>query len=294
MPAPVLYSIIRIRRHGGRASIRTLDWQGTAMHMHNPVADGRGILVRSGLVLLALASVLVLAGCSPADPSDTIVLQVQQKVPDRLPVAATVRVDLFNDSAYQASVQVDYYIGDILVHHSEALLASISGSDINTDLSLGWDEADRVVVSAQIADTSGTQIWSVQNTYTLGTDFNEGESLQYTVAYPPSSTNQAPVAMAASVTSTTSGNPVTLSGTASYDPDGDPLTYQWEQISGIPVSLVGAAHDIAMFTAPSVSVSDTLVFRLTVSDGRLSAARQVNIVILSGGVVFASMPPGRG
>lgn len=55
----------------------------------------------------------------------------------------------------------------------------------------------------------------------------------------------------------------TLDGSASYDPDNDPITYQWEQISGPTVALTGTTQSRATFTA---EINQTYVFRLTVRD----------------------------
>ncbi len=54
-----------------------------------------------------------------------------------------------------------------------------------------------------------------------------------------------------------------LDGSASYDPDGDSISFQWDQISGPTVSLGGRNTSRASFTAEQ---DQTYVFRLTVRD----------------------------
>jgi hypothetical protein len=59
-----------------------------------------------------------------------------------------------------------------------------------------------------------------------------------------------------------------LNGSASSDPDSDPLTYSWVQVSGPAVTLSGANTAFPQFTAPFVNTTGaTLQFQLTVDDG---------------------------
>lgn len=57
-----------------------------------------------------------------------------------------------------------------------------------------------------------------------------------------------------------------LDGTSSFDIDGTIASYQWEQIGGGPIALANADQALASFIAPSEVTSQTLVFRLTVTD----------------------------
>jgi hypothetical protein len=82
--------------------------------------------------------------------------------------------------------------------------------------------------------------------------------------------NHAPVADAGLDQTVDEGVLVTLDGNASGDPDGDPITYAWRQLSGLPVTLSDAAGAAPSFVAPVTGPGGTtLVFELTVSDGLL-------------------------
>ena len=88
--------------------------------------------------------------------------------------------------------------------------------------------------------------------------------------------NHPPIPEPGDSTSVNEGSLVTLNGSRSYDPDGDPLVaYEWRQTSGFPVILVGANTATATFVAPflpgGVSAGETFTFTLTVSDGELSS-----------------------
>lgn len=79
--------------------------------------------------------------------------------------------------------------------------------------------------------------------------------------------NRSPVAEAGTNQTVSSGSRVTLDGTGSYDPDGDSITYQWRQSSGVDVGLDCRTAQCT-FTAPDLTVDTiTLAFELTVADG---------------------------
>jgi len=80
------------------------------------------------------------------------------------------------------------------------------------------------------------------------------------------SENRAPVAVTSGISKVEIGDPVTLDGKGSYDPDGDPLTYQWNQTGGVQVMLESADMPVATFHAVSEGV---FRFDLVVSDGEL-------------------------
>ncbi|HWV45455.1 MAG TPA: PKD domain-containing protein, partial [Nitrospira sp.] len=81
--------------------------------------------------------------------------------------------------------------------------------------------------------------------------------------------NHPPVAEAGPDQTVQEGSPVILDGSASYDPDVEPLTYTWLQIFGPPVTLAYPHSATPSFTAPPVGASGGQVdFELIVTDAR--------------------------
>jgi hypothetical protein len=84
--------------------------------------------------------------------------------------------------------------------------------------------------------------------------------------------NQKPVAAAGPAQTRNENTPVTLDGSGSSDPDGDPLWYHWEQTGGMPVLLSDEWAVAPQFQAPVVGAGgETLTFALTVFDGALAS-----------------------
>ncbi|MCX7957557.1 MAG: PKD domain-containing protein, partial [Deltaproteobacteria bacterium] len=88
--------------------------------------------------------------------------------------------------------------------------------------------------------------------------------------------NRSPVANAGPDIVVFGGGIGKLDGSASYDPDGDTLIYNWYQVSGDTVVLDGADTATPQFTAPNRQI--TLKFILIVSDGKsLSQPDEVTV-----------------
>ncbi|MGY3688416.1 glycosyl hydrolase family 18 protein [Vibrio coralliilyticus] len=78
--------------------------------------------------------------------------------------------------------------------------------------------------------------------------------------------NRAPVAAAGADVSVTGPASVVLDGSSSSDSDGSVASYAWEQLSGTSVSLTGANIAQASFDVAEVTQTETLTFKLTVTD----------------------------
>ena len=92
--------------------------------------------------------------------------------------------------------------------------------------------------------------------------------------------NVAPNAVAGVSQTVVGGTVVTLDGGQSNDPDGDTLTFQWEQTGGTDVSLSNSTSAVAQFTSPTVTSDTMLQFRLTVTDpANLSDSAAITVTV---------------
>ncbi len=93
--------------------------------------------------------------------------------------------------------------------------------------------------------------------------------------------NQAPVANVAQTSiNATVGDTVLLDASDSTDPDGDTLTFLWEQTSGASVSLTNAGTDQASFVAPDVNAPTVFAFKVTTTDPEgLSDSENVSVTV---------------
>ncbi|WP_330997219.1 glycosyl hydrolase family 18 protein [Burkholderia stagnalis] len=78
--------------------------------------------------------------------------------------------------------------------------------------------------------------------------------------------NHPPVANAGADMTVTGPQTVTLDASKSRDPDGDKLSFKWEQVGGDPLKLANAASAKASVDIPSVKQDTKYTFRVTVAD----------------------------
>jgi len=78
---------------------------------------------------------------------------------------------------------------------------------------------------------------------------------------------QPPVADAGDDVFADAGTMVTLDGSASFDPGGQPLTFLWEQVSGPSIQFEDNTVPVARFEAPDLDGDYHLTFTLTVENG---------------------------
>lgn len=103
--------------------------------------------------------------------------------------------------------------------------------------------------------------------------------------------NAAPTANAGPDQTIQKGNAVTLNGTASFDPDNDPITYAWNFVSiptGSSAALSGSTTAQPTFTADK---SGDYVARLIVNDGLLNSAPDAVVIISVNEAPVASAGP---
>jgi hypothetical protein len=88
------------------------------------------------------------------------------------------------------------------------------------------------------------------------------------------------------------GDTVTLSGPNSDDPDGDNVSFQWDQVAGPPVTLSDPTVENPTFTAPFVaSAGLSFTFQLTVTDTSGLQATDTTIVNVTSILPSANQPP---
>ncbi|MDB5051101.1 MAG: hypothetical protein JWO30_4172 [Fibrobacteres bacterium] len=142
----------------------------------------------------------------------------------------------------------------------------------------GWQSWKDVTVTG-VSLAAGTHILRIAMT-------TGGFNLNYLDVIAPA--NQAPVANAGADRTVNVNTLVTLDGRASSDPDNgpSPLAYAWTKVSGPAATLNNANTSQPSFTPSATGV---YTFRLTVSDGALSATDDV-VVTVNSGVVYINLP----
>ena len=108
-------------------------------------------------------------------------------------------------------------------------------------------------------------------------EFSDGNSVD--VGVRNLDVNLRPVAITGPDRIVDEGGEVVLDGTGSFDPDGDPLSFQWVQLAGPETTLPEPNSASVVFAAPQVSEDANLRFQLTVHDGSISDRDEVLVAV---------------
>ncbi len=168
----------------------------------------------------------------------------------------------------------------------ERTVVTLKGSALDFDndaLTYTWTQVSGPAVTLTGANTPGPSFTAPEVTsdtdVVLRLTVGDGKaSVTDTVSVRVKDVNRAPTVNAGVDGTTDERGGYTLSGSAS-DAEGDTLTYLWTQVSGPAVALRNYDKASASFTTPEVAFDETLSFRLTVSDGKLTASDTVDVVV---------------
>lgn len=163
----------------------------------------------------------------------------------------------------------------------ENTLVTLSGSGTDPDqdaLSYSWTQPSGQNIALTGANTASPTFTApeVQNdtdyTFTLTVNDGNGGTATDSVKVTVKQVNKAPIANAGSDQVVDENTAVTLNGSGSSDPDGDPITYLWTQPQGQNITLTGANTASPTFTTPEVTANTDLTFTLKVSDNHDASA----------------------
>jgi hypothetical protein len=149
---------------------------------------------------------------------------------------------------------------------------------IDESLLTGWDHAARLAIQVT---TSGSPSTAVRWPESAPASQPAEWASAWLGTLPPQP-NLPPVAVVPEqiVLVASDHDAVVLDGSASRDPDGDPLNFAWVQTAGPGVDLVDAGSSRAWFAPPAVDSLVTMAFELTVDDGSLGSTPVTTTVLL--------------
>jgi LmbE family N-acetylglucosaminyl deacetylase len=158
-------------------------------------------------------------------------------------------------------------------YSTASLPANVTGADLTAKQNAFYiyGQHDSHVCSST-SECSGTDyaLW-LQRQYTVGSGFGGGD--------------QPPIANAGSNQIVQVNSLVQLDGSGSFDPNGNPLTYQWTQTAGPTVTLSSTTAVQPTFTAPASAT--TLTFQLVVNDGTSDSSPATVTITVSDSDNFA-------
>lgn len=137
------------------------------------------------------------------------------------------------------------------------------------DTPLVISDSDQVIASFKAPAVNDSKAFTFRLTLTDAANQVDTDDVVVTV-HPA---DEAPiVASAGDAQVTSSTTSVTLDASASTNPSGGAIYYQWEQVSGTSVTIANANTVQASFVAPTVAAEETLVFQVKTSTSPITAS----------------------
>ncbi|WP_148273412.1 PKD domain-containing protein [Stigmatella aurantiaca] len=218
---------------------------------------------------LTLTFVLIVSAGGQTSAPDTITITIQ--MPNRLPVG-------------KAPANFEVKEGTAVT-----LDASESSDPDEDELTFLWTQIGGPVAKLTGSDTAKLSFTTPEVfTKTLMTfvlvvkDAGGAESAPVPVTVTILNVNKPPVAHPRKLPSEINPATITLDATTSTDPDGDALTYQWEQVVGSQVTLSSATGPTVTFEVPKTAFAVQFQFKLTVKDtSGASSSDVVDVLVLA-------------
>lgn len=175
---------------------------------------------------------------------------------------------------------------DLSVNEGEQVSITGTGNDADGSISaFAWTQLNGISVTLNGANSSTVQFTAptvaaqIAITLQLTVTDNLGSTGSDTVVITvnPNAANIPPIANAGPDVSMAGNSNRVINGSG-QDSDGNIVSYQWQQISGLSLSLVGASSPNLQVSAPSVTSPQTATLRLTVTDN-LGASGSDDVVV---------------
>jgi hypothetical protein len=194
--------------------------------------------------------------------------QKLQSIYNRLPIA-------------NAGVDQSVNEGDLVT-----LNGSASSDPQNLPLTFSWSQIAGSLITLNLSDpvhptftAPSVPFSGATLSFQLTVSDSQFSSTPATVNITVKNVNHSPLASVGLVQTVAEASLVTLDGSASYDPDSDPVTFLWTQIDGPDVVLLNPTTAKPTFLTPIVGPAGTaLSFQLTVTDSvGASATATMNV-----------------
>jgi len=208
----------------------------------------------------------------------TIPINLLSKVEGASDIAITHNVQVSSNielgSINNYEIDENITLSDILVVYSDSVggdnTISVSGDFITA--TVHGHESGSLVDIKPITDFSGeTEVTISVSDNNYPSDMDSTSFILTVVG-----DNHAPRVVVNSEINITEGESVQLDASESWDPEGDQLTFNWEQIAGETLTL-----DDSTIATPSISnlSAGSFKFKITVGDGELDASQEVSIQV---------------